>query len=206
MAMIEIWGFALFAYVASATPGPNNVLLTAVGASVGIRRGLPALAGIAGGFAMMIFVLAVSVGQTVTLTDPGVQIGMRIIGFAVLLWLAWKIATAPVTPEGAPADTDEARVPERMVGFFGAALFQWVNPKAWIVCAAAIAAYLNVDQALLPQATLLAVTFIAAATIGCLPWLAIGKLVGRYLKGNRARAFNYAMAALLIISVVPILL
>ncbi|HMB10054.1 LysE family translocator [Saliniramus sp.] len=204
--MIEIWGFALFAYVASATPGPNNVLLTAVGASVGIRRGLPALAGIVGGFAMMIFVLAVSVGQTVLLTDTNVQIGMRLVGFAVLLWLAWKIATAPVTPEGSPKDTDEPQVPGRVVGFFGAALFQWVNPKAWIVCAAAIAAYLNVDQAVLPQATLLAVTFIAAATIGCLPWLAIGTLVGRYLEGTRARIFNYAMAGLLVVSVVPMLL
>ena len=204
--MIEIWGFALFAYVASATPGPNNVLLTAVGASVGIRRGLPALAGIAGGFAMMIFVLALSVGQTVMLTDSNVQIGMRLVGFAVLLWLAWKIATSPVTPEGAPKDTDEPQVPGRVVGFFGAALFQWVNPKAWIVCAAAIAAYLNVEQAVLPQAVMLALTFVGAAILGCLPWLAVGTLVGRYLKGNRARAFNYAMAGLLIISVVPILL
>ena len=203
--MIEIWGFALFAYVASATPGPNNVLLTAVGASVGIRRGLPALAGIVSGFATMIFVLALSVGQTVMLTDATVQIGMRVIGFAVLLWLAWKIATAPVTPEGV-ADTDEPRAPERAVGFFGAALFQWVNPKAWIVCAAAIAAYLNVEQAVLPQAVMLALTFVGAAILGCLHWLAVGTLVGRYLKGNRARAFNYAMAGLLIISVVPILL
>lgn len=127
--MTDIWGFALFAYVASATPGPNNVLLTAVGASVGLRRGLPALAGIAGGFAMMIFVLAVSVGQTVLLTDSNVQIGMRLVGFAVLLWLAWRIATAPVVAEGA-AETDDPCVPQRVVGFFGAALFQWVNPKA----------------------------------------------------------------------------
>lgn len=203
--MTDIWGFALFAYVASATPGPNNVLLTAVGASVGLRRGLPALAGIAGGFAMMIFVLAVSVGQTVLLTDSNVQIGMRLVGFAVLLWLAWRIATAPVVAEGA-AETDDPCVPQRVVGFFGAALFQWVNPKAWIVCAAAIAAYLNVEQAVVPQAIMLALTFIAAAILGCLPWLAIGKLVGRYLKGNRARAFNYTMAGLLILSVVPILL
>lgn len=203
--MTDIWGFALFAYVASATPGPNNVLLTAVGASVGLRRGLPALAGIAGGFAMMIFVLAVSVGQTVLLTDSNVQIGMRLVGFAVLLWLAWRIATAPVVAEGA-AETDDPCVPQRVVGFFGAALFQWVNPKAWIVCAAAIAAYLNVEQAVVPQAIMLALTFIAAAILGCLPWLAIGKLIGRYLKGNRARAFNYTMAGLLILSVVPILL
>jgi len=203
--MIEIWGFALFAYVASATPGPNNVLLTAVGASVGIRRGLPALAGIAGGFAMMIFVVSIGVGQTIVLADSGVQLGMRLVGLAVLVWLAWKIATAPVTPEGVPpADMDS--VPKREVGFFGAALFQWVNPKAWIICASAIAAYLNVEQAVLPQAAMLAITFIAAAILGCLPWLAIGTLVGRYLRGNRARAFNYVMAALLIVSVVPMML
>ncbi len=202
--MIEIWGFALFAYVASATPGPNNVLLTAVGASVGIRRGLPALAGIAGGFAMMIFVVAIGVGQTIILADSGFQLGMRLVGLAVLVWLAWKIATAPVAPEG--ASPDEAAVPRREVGFLGAALFQWVNPKAWIICASAIAAYLNVEQDVLPQATLLALTFIGAAILGCLPWLAIGTLVGRYLRGNRARAFNYVMAALLIVSVVPMML
>ena len=65
---------------------------------------------------------------------------------------------------------------------------------------------LNVEQAVLPQATLLALTFIAAAILGCLPWLAIGTLVGRYMRGNRARAFNYVMAALLIVSVVPMML
>jgi len=203
MSVEQLYAFALFAFVGSATPGPNNVLLTAVGGAVGVRRGLPVLWGIVFGFAAMIFALAVGLGETVFTIDYVVDT-MKIVGLAVLAWLAWQIATAPVgASEGASGASDLGR----KGSFLGAALFQWVNPKAWLIAAGAITAYLQPGEAVLAQAGVLAAVFILAAIVGCLPWLAFGAVVGRFLHDPRhARLFNVAMALLLVISMVLVVL
>ena len=64
MTLEQFIGFSVFAFVACVTPGPNNLLLTAVGGSRGIRRGLPTLMGVAFGFALMLFLAAIGVGRT----------------------------------------------------------------------------------------------------------------------------------------------
>ena len=120
--------FTLFAIVTTVTPGPNNVMLTATGANVGVRRGLPHLFGVAFGFAFMLALLTVTIGTALT-DSPRVLFALRIAGVAVLLWLSWKIATASRNKEAAR---------ERPIGFFDAVLFQWVNPKAWLICAGAV--------------------------------------------------------------------
>jgi threonine/homoserine/homoserine lactone efflux protein len=202
--MLELTGFAVFALSSSITPGPNNVLLTALGASVGLRRGLPALFGIAFGFAVMIFVISIGIGRVILEADPAVTLGMRLVGLSIIAWMAWQIATAPVADEADFAG--DATPTPRLGNFLGAAAFQWVNPKAWMICASAIAAYLDITRDILPQATMLAATFVVAGLVGCLPWLAAGTLVGRFLKGRRARIFNSAMAVLLVASMMPALI
>ena len=202
----QLVAFATFAFVASVTPGPNNVLLTAIGGSAGFRKGMPTLWGIVFGFAAMIFALAVGLGGTV-FTLPHVMDGIRIVGLVVLLWLAWKIGSAPVgrTDETAPA---KGRPVERRGSFVGAALFQWVNPKAWLIAAGAIGTYMHPGSGgVLQQAGILAGVFIVAAALGCLPWLAFGAAVGELLKQPRAaRLFNVAMAVLLVASMIPVVL
>ena len=202
--MLELAGFAAFALAACATPGPNNVLLTALGATVGMRRGLPALFGIAFGFAVMIFLASMGVGQFIVEAGSGVTTAMRVAGVAILSWLAWQIATASVEEGGGLEDPEPPMVP-RFGSFLGAAVFQWVNPKAWVVCASAIAAYLDVSRDMLAQATTFALTFVFAGLAGCLPWLAVGTLVGRFVRGRHARVFNCVMGGLLLASIVPAL-
>lgn len=201
--MPELAGFAVFALTASATPGPNNVLLTALGASVGMRRGLPALFGIAFGFAVMIFLASMGIGRFIVEAGPGVTAAMRLTGVAILSWLAWQVATAHVEEGDALEDRELPKVP-RFGSFLGAAVFQWVNPKAWVVCASAIAAYLDVSREILAQATTFAAAFVIAGLAGCLPWLAAGTLAGRFVRGRRARIFNRVMAGLLLASIVPV--
>ena len=202
MSLEQLYAFALFAFVGAATPGPNNVLLTAVGSAVGIRRGLPVLWGIVFGFASMIFALAVGLGETLFTIDYVVT-AMKVAGLAVLTWLAWQIATAPVGEEN--ASTQDGADLGRKGSFVGAALFQWVNPKAWIVSAGAITAYLQPGDGVLAQAGVLAGIFVLAAIVGCLPWLAFGAAVGRFLRDPRhARIFNVMMALLLVISMLLI--
>ena len=101
MTLEQFIGFSVFAFVACVTPGPNNVLLTAVGGSRGIRRGLPTLMGVAFGFALMLFLVAIGVGRTVLALEH-FSGTVRWVGAAFLIWLAWNIASAPVANAGAP--------------------------------------------------------------------------------------------------------
>jgi threonine/homoserine/homoserine lactone efflux protein len=188
--------FLAFALVAAVTPGPSNVLLAATGANAGIRRGLPCLLGVAGGMALMILVVALGLGSLVV-GNPALLKGLNWAGAVFLLWLAWKIATATGGPE---------KEESRTVGFTEAALFQWINPKSWIVSASAAGTYLQAGGSAVSQAALLGGLFLAAALPSCLVWLAFGAALQRVLRSPRQlRAFNVAMGALLAASIVFII-
>lgn len=157
--MFDLTGFALFAILSSVTPGPNNAIPAAIGATIGVRKGLPALLGIAFGFAVMVFVVFIGLGQIIIQAGPGAWLVMKVTGALILAWLAWKIATSPV---------EESKIVDRPLpkdnvtkfsGFIGADAFQWVNPKAWIICSSAIATYFNTAQSVLSQAVLFALVF-----------------------------------------------
>ena len=204
MTLEQFIGFSVFAFVACVTPGPNNMLLTAVGGSRGIRRGLPTLMGVAFGFALMLFLVAIGVGRTVLALEH-FSGTVRWVGAAFLIWLAWNIASAPVANSGA---SDNA-VPRRRdgTGLVGAAFFQWVNPKAWLVCVGAISTYLSPGEDLVVQATTFAMVFLVAGLAGSFPWLAFGSFVRRALRDpGHARAFNIAMAVLLVMAMIPAVL
>ena len=93
MSAEQACAFFVFAFVAAVTPGPSNVMLTAAGANAGIVRGLPALLGVCLGMASMMFAVAFGLGSLI-LGQPGVLAAMKWAGAALLLWLAWKIASA----------------------------------------------------------------------------------------------------------------
>ena len=194
----QMVAFLVFSLVAAGTPGPSNVLLTATGAAVGVPRGLPCALGVSLGMGVMMFVVAFGLGSVV-LASPGVLRALNWAGAAFLLWLAWKIATAG--RGGEPIE-------RRPVGFAGAAAFQWINPKSWLVCASAAGTYLGAGTgSALAQALTLAGLFVVAALPCGLVWLAFGAAAQRFLRTGRARrAFNIAMGLLLAGSVALILL
>jgi threonine/homoserine/homoserine lactone efflux protein len=190
-------GLAFFAFsvAAAGSPGPSNVLLTATGAQVGVLRGLPCLVGVALGMAVMMFLVAFGLGSVI-LGHPGILTVVRWGGAAVLGWMAWKVATARQGTSTAPA--------ARPVGLAGGAAFQWVNPKAWLVCASAAATFLDARAGnALAQSAALGLLFFLAVVPSCLPWLAFGALLQRLLTSERAsRLFNIAMGLLLAASVI----
>jgi threonine/homoserine/homoserine lactone efflux protein len=194
----QVVAFLLFSVAAAGTPGPSNLLLTATGAGVGVRRGLPCLVGVSLGMGLMMFVVAFGLGSVV-LASPAVLRALNWAGAAFLLWLAWRIATAG---RSAPA---AARKP---VGFIGAAAFQWINPKSWLVCASAVGTYLGGGSGnALAQALAFGVLFVLASLPCCFVWLAFGAGAQRVLRNERARrAFNVAMGVLLAASVVLLVL
>jgi threonine/homoserine/homoserine lactone efflux protein len=192
MSAEQAYSYLVFVTVAAITPGPGNVMLTAAGANVGIRRGLPCLLGIDAGMGSMMFAVALGLGAVV-LGHPPVASAMKWCGAALLLWLSWKIATAPTG--GAAADA-------RPVGFFEAALLQWVNPKAWLVATSAAGTYLQSAASPLAQALWMMGLFLVAALPSGFVWLAFGTALRRWLgTPRRLRAFNLAMGALLAASV-----
>lgn len=186
--------FLLFAIAAAITPGPSNVVLASVGAHAGVRRGLPALFGQTAGMGFMMFAVAFGLGSLV-LARPWLLSILKWGGITVLLWLAWKIATARGSQAAATAEA---------IGFWRMAAFQWLNPKSWLVAASAVGAYLQAGSAsALAQSAAFGLLFALAATPSCFLWLAGGAALQRLLRSERTqRAFNLAMAALLAGSIV----
>jgi threonine/homoserine/homoserine lactone efflux protein len=197
MTLEQAVAFFVFSVVAAGTPGPSNALLTATGANVGVRRGLPCLLGVTASMGLMMFVVALGLGSAI-LGSPAILKAVKWCGAVVLLWLAWKIATADrisATPGSTP------------VGFVGAAAFQWINPKSWLVCASATATFLEKGGgSALGQSAAFGLIFITASLPSCFPWLAFGAVLQRLLRSRRAlRVFNGAMGALLATSVIAFL-
>src|SRR3954469_7927734 len=93
MRLEPILAYVVFSVVTSVTPGPNNVMLTATGANVGIRRGIPHLLGITFGFGAMLFLLTAGLATALT-ENATLMLILKVGGIVVLLWLAWKIATS----------------------------------------------------------------------------------------------------------------
>ena len=192
----QVVAFLLFAIVAAGTPGPSNTMLTAVGAHAGILRGLPSLFGVMIGMGLMMFLVPFGLGSLV-LQYPLLLWALKGGGAAFLLWLSWKIATSSGRVESQPD--------RNPVGFLGAAVFQWVNPKSWLVSAAA-GTFLSAEaDSAVVQAASLGGLFVLAALPSCFLWLAFGAAVQRVLHcRRRLRIFNITMGALLALSIVLI--
>jgi len=196
MSLEQSIAFLIFSVVAAVTPGPSNVMLAAAGAVAGVLRGIPCLIGVSVGMGTLLFSVALGLGQIV-LAEPLILQALKWIGAAFLLWLSWKIASSGTMAE---------RAEQKPVGFASAAVFQWINPKAWLVVTSAAGTYLQAGASALLQAISLALLFVAAALPSGLIWLAFGASVHRLLRNPRAaRIFNIAMGVSLAASVVFIL-
>jgi len=188
--------FLLFSVVAAATPGPSNVMLTAAGANAGVRKGLPCLLGVTTGMGLMMFVVPLGLGSLV-LQYPWALRALHWGGALFLLWLSWKIATSGGPESVAGGDP---------VGYVGAAVFQWVNPKSWLVSVSAAGTFLGAGGAspILQSAALGALFALAALPSGFV-WLAFGATVQRALHNpRRLRLFNVTLGVLLALSIVLI--
>ncbi|MBC2658769.1 LysE family translocator [Pseudomonas sp. MSSRFD41] len=189
--------FSLFALVTSITPGPNNTMLLASGVNFGFSRSIPHILGISCGF--FVLVLAVGLGLGAVFEAYPLLYGvLRYVGAAYLLYLAWKIArSGPLS--------DEPQGQGRPLGYWGAAAFQWVNPKAWVMAVGAISTYTPL-QGYFTNVLVIAAVFalINAPTVSL--WAACGSLLRNVLRNPRwLRLFNLGMAVLLVLSLVPLL-
>jgi threonine/homoserine/homoserine lactone efflux protein len=186
---------AAFAFVSSITPGPNNLMLMASGANFGLRRTVPHMLGVAIGFTVMIVLVGAGLMELFD-AYPASYTVLKVFSVVYLLYLAWKITLA-AAPDGKAGSG-------RPLTFIQAALFQWVNPKAWAMALTAISVYA-------PSKSLAGVVLVAAVFgLINLPsisfWTVLGKQAQRLLTNPaRRQAFNIVMAALLVGSLYPVL-
>lgn len=188
--------FALFAFVTSVTPGPNNMMLLASGVNFGFSRTIPHMVGISVGFFLLVMSVGFGLGSAFK-AWPLLYTLLRYAGAAYLLYLAWKIATS-----GPASDSVDSR--GEPLGFFGAALFQWVNPKAWIMAIGAISTYTPM-QGYFTNVLVISAVFalINLPSVGI--WAGFGSLLRNVLRNPVGlRVFNGIMAALLVASLYPL--
>lgn len=185
-----------FVAVATISPGGATTLATASGAHFGFRRSLPLLAGIAIGLASLAAAAAAGLGAAV-LAMPVLRLAMQLAGTAYLLWLAWQLAIS-----GVPRlDSDMAR-PRSLAG---GALLIWYNPKAWAVTLGAAASFSSLAGSPLERGAILGLVFGASAMAALSLWCAAGLVLARLLRSERQwRLLNGLLAALLVLSIVPL--
>jgi threonine/homoserine/homoserine lactone efflux protein len=189
--------FVVFAAVMYFTPGPNNVMLLSSGLTYGFRRTLPHIAGITVGVAFMIAAVGLGLG-TAFIAYPVLQTVLKYAGVAYLIYLAAAIAMSGPVASG----QDNRRGP---MTFWGAAMFQWINVKGWVMVIGTITAYAGIagfPWNIVIQVALSLLLGVAA----CSAWALFGSALRPILTRPRAvQAFNIVMAALLLASLYPVL-
>lgn len=186
----------LFAFTTSITPGPNNMMLFASGVNFGFRRTVPHMLGIGAGFLSLLLGVGLGLGAILAAYPPAF-IALKIAGGAYLLWIAWKIGTSRTMGEG------EAKA--RPMTFLAAAAFQWVNPKAWVMAITAMAVYPDPQHYGLTVA-IVSIVFAAVNLPSVSTWAGFGSALRTWLSVPvRLKWFNISMAALLVLSLWPML-
>src|SRR6202158_1149257 len=188
--------FVVFATVMFFTPGPNNIMLLSSGLTYGFRRTLPHVAVITIGFAFMIGAVGPGLG-TILITYPVLQTILKYAGVAYLVYLAAAIAMS------GPAKPDQDNRPGPMT-FWGAAMFQWINVKGWVMVIGTITAYAGIASFPWNIAIQTAISLVMG-TLSTLAWALFGSALRPVLTSPWVvRAFNIVMAALLLASLYPV--
>ena len=197
--------FCLFAVISAFTPGPNNMMLAASAATFGFRATWPHILGITVGFNLMVVAGLLGLNELFS-AFPLIYNTARYAAFCFLLYLCWKIATATapqtVSDEGARITTAS-----QPIGFWSAAIFQMINPKAVIVIVSAITAYTDVSDSLSITHIAIAGVFVFVTITSTALWSYAGSMIGRLLENQRQlRLFNITMAGLLLAALAPVIL
>lgn len=201
MSFQTFFAIAMFAFVSSITPGPNNLMLLTSGVNFGFRPTIPHMLGISFGFGLLVMSVGLGLAQ-VFQTFPIAYAIMKWVGVAYMVYLAWAIANAG----GLNLSKASKKSTLKPMTFFGAAAFQWVNPKAWVMAVGVFSTFLP------GQSSLLVVLMVAGIFCAInLPSVSIWALFGARLRDafespQFRRLFNYVMAGLLLLSLAPIFL
>ena len=187
---------AMFAFVSSITPGPNNIMLTSSGILFGFVRSIPHMLGITFGFGVMLVLCAAGIGSLI-LAVPAIHVVLKTLGSAYLLYLAWQLRSMAFKA----SDQSSARP----MSFLGAALFQFANPKAWVMAVTGASAFLPLVEPVWFAIALFCLVF-CAINLPCVGiWAGTGAVLRRYLaRPAWQRVFCGVMVLLTVYSAIAI--
>jgi threonine/homoserine/homoserine lactone efflux protein len=196
MTLELFFGLFVFAGVAAFTPGPNNTLLMASGMNFGFRKTLPLIAGVTLGFPLMIGLVGLGLGRVFD-SYPIIYQSLKYAGAAYMLYLAWKIATAQLST------TEDGGA--KPMSFVQMMLFQWINPKGWVMAITALSAYTFAAQYYTGVATVVGM-FMFMGITSAMTWAAFGAVLKNVMTDPRYfRIINVGLALLLAVSLIPML-
>lgn len=181
-----------FSVVSSGTPGPNNLLLWASGATFGLQATVPHVLGTAAGIGAMTLAAAAGLAAVVS-GVPALGLVLKLAGSAYLLVLAWRIARSTALDRVGVA---------RPLGFVGAAAFQAVNPKAWVFALGAVTTFRPAGLDPVVGSVLVAALMMAVIVPTALLWAGAGGTLGRALAGERSRRIVGPVLGLLLAATV----
>ncbi|WP_417690113.1 LysE family translocator [Pseudidiomarina sp.] len=186
-----------FAFSTTITPGPNNVMIMSSGVNYGMRASMPHFLGICLGFPLMVLLVGFGFG-VIFEKFPNLHQLIKVVGVVYLLWLAWHIASAE--PKAIK------RGDKKPFTFWQAALFQWVNAKAWMMASGAVAAYTTVQGNPVMEVVAITLAFLLMAFPCVGVWLLFGSLLRKVLSNSIfQRVFNITMGLILVASIIPVL-
>ena len=187
-------GLVAFSFVSAGTPGPNNVLLWASGATFGFRRTVPHIVGTALGIGSMTLAVATGFGVVVT-SVPGLAVAMKLAGSAYLLVLAYRIARAGAAREATVSQP---------LGLWQAMVFQALNPKGWIFALGAVTTFRPADLPAFAGSALMAAIMMAVILPSAAAWAAAGGVLSQLLSGERAGRLMAVTLAILVVASVAL--
>ncbi|HMN13047.1 MAG TPA: LysE family translocator [Bellilinea sp.] len=188
----QLLPFVLFAFVASITPGPTNLLILGGAVRHGLLAVLPLVLGAAVGAAGLLLVVALGLGEML-LHYPLLQNGMALVGVAWISWLGWKLFNAP-------ASGIEVETSGNCPGAIHGAGLQLINPKTWMMALSVVSVFVGAGSGPATYGLYAAIFLLVA--LPCLTvWALLGRGAARLLASPRAiRCFNQGMALLLVTS------
>lgn len=189
--------FALtaYAFVMTITPGPNNVLLLASGMTFGLYRTLWHMAGILIGVFLQIGLVGSGLGVLFA-REPTVQVGLKLAGSVYMIWLTWRLWRAGEMQA-------EASVSTRPVRFYEAVVFQFVNPKTWLMATTLIAVFVPPGEYYAERVMAAGLVFSAVALPCICLWAWSGGALRAQLQSQSAlRRINRLMAILASVTVI----
>lgn len=194
---IELFlAMALFAFVASITPGPNNLMLMATGANAGYKKCLPQMVGVVIGFNLLL--LGLALGLVALMTQiPQTKWALRLLGSSYLLYLSYRLAMS----RSLSVSGDQKVMP---LSFLASLAFQWVNPKGWSLGATAIVQFIQPEA---PIITFLGLAIIYSTTnfFAVSSWTLFGSAMQQFLaQPQRLKYFNISMGLLLALTIIPV--
>jgi threonine/homoserine/homoserine lactone efflux protein len=195
--------FFWFFFVASITPGPNNFMLAASGMNFGYKRTLPHIAGVAVGFCSLMLLCMMGVGA-VFVAFPALQFALKILAAAYLLYLAFLMAREALLPPAADAAPEGGR--KRPMTFTEAALFQYINPKGWMMGVSSTATFLPAGADAPEKAAVIILAVILIGVPCIIVWTMFGKAMAVLFTSDKYRRFINLTLALLLVLTIPMML